>query len=206
MDADDAIFYIADPMCSWCWGFSGGAERVEVLCADRPLPFRLVMGGLRNGSADPWTPELRRYLRDTWNRVAGRTGAHFNHALLDLPAFAYDTEPACRAVLTASALLQDAPARQRRILAFFHRVQGAFYLKGADPKALATYEGICDALGLDWASFRKTFASDAMRDATQTEFATARSLAPGALPSLVYRKQRRGTEIARGYADFDKVK
>ena len=48
------LIYIADPMCSWCYGF---AKTVDELLADpgdaAPLQLALVMGGLRPFTTEP---------------------------------------------------------------------------------------------------------------------------------------------------------
>ena len=53
--ADKRLVYFADPMCSWCYGFSpvigAIAERFE-----GRMPLDLVMGGLRAGNTSPMRP------------------------------------------------------------------------------------------------------------------------------------------------------
>ena len=39
------LIYFADPMCSWCWGFSPAMEAVTAKYGDQ-LPVRLILGGL----------------------------------------------------------------------------------------------------------------------------------------------------------------
>ena len=43
------LLYVADPMCSWCYGFSPVIGAVAGHFGDR-LPVRLLMGGLRAGN------------------------------------------------------------------------------------------------------------------------------------------------------------
>ena len=46
--AGKRILYIADPMCSWCWGFAPVIAAIgETFGGDAPL--KLVVGGLRPG-------------------------------------------------------------------------------------------------------------------------------------------------------------
>ena len=40
------LVYFADPMCSWCWGFSPVIEAISEQFGTS-LPIRLIMGGLR---------------------------------------------------------------------------------------------------------------------------------------------------------------
>ena len=43
------FLYIADPMCSWCYGFAPVIEALAARFAGR-LPVRVMMGGLRAGN------------------------------------------------------------------------------------------------------------------------------------------------------------
>jgi len=43
------LLYVADPMCSWCWGFAPVIADICAAFGDR-LPVRPVMGGLRPGT------------------------------------------------------------------------------------------------------------------------------------------------------------
>ena len=43
------LWYIADPMCSWCWGFAPTIKEIRLNYSEK-LKIKLVMGGLRSGS------------------------------------------------------------------------------------------------------------------------------------------------------------
>jgi putative protein-disulfide isomerase len=48
------LWYFADPMCSWCWGFSPVIETLRDAYRDR-MKIALVLGGLRPGETAPLT-------------------------------------------------------------------------------------------------------------------------------------------------------
>jgi putative protein-disulfide isomerase len=48
------LLYIADPLCSWCYGFAPVINELRERFEGR-LPVRLLMGGLRAGNALPGT-------------------------------------------------------------------------------------------------------------------------------------------------------
>ena len=50
-------------------------------------------------------PQDKDYIREAWTRVGAATGQPFDFSFLDREGFVYDTEPACRAVVTARRLL-----------------------------------------------------------------------------------------------------
>ena len=61
--------YFADPMCSWCYGFSPVITELVQRFEGR-LGLRVVTGGLRAGHAAPMRAEDKAYIRDAWTRVA----------------------------------------------------------------------------------------------------------------------------------------
>ena len=96
---DKELVYFADPMCSWCYGFAPVVAAVEQQFRGR-LPLRLVMGGLRAGQTRPMRDADKEYIRDAWTRVNAASGQPFDFAFFEREGFVYDTEPACRAVVT----------------------------------------------------------------------------------------------------------
>jgi putative protein-disulfide isomerase len=102
------LIYVADPMCSWCYGF---AKPMEALLAEpgvaRPLRLALVMGGLRPYTTEPLPAHQAEEIFEHWRHVHEATGQPFApapHTALHREGFVYDTEPASRAT---SALKSD---------------------------------------------------------------------------------------------------
>jgi len=118
------LLYIADPLCSWCYGF--GPELDKLLAAHPEATLELTMGGLRPFNTEPMSDAFRDMLRGHWKHVAEASGLAFSEAIFDTPGFVYDTEPPCRAVVTGRTL--DAP----RSLALMKVIQLAFYREGQD--------------------------------------------------------------------------
>ena len=52
------LWYFADPMCSWCWGFSPVIARVKEEYGDR-IRLSLNLGGLRPGASPPMAETQR---------------------------------------------------------------------------------------------------------------------------------------------------
>ena len=89
------LIYFADPMCSWCYGFSPVISQIRQTFG-RALPIQLVMGGLRPGNDKPTTEQAKTELKIHWEHVHEATGLPFDEAVLDRPGFLYDTDPAAR--------------------------------------------------------------------------------------------------------------
>ena len=50
-------------------------------------------------------PQDKDYIRNAWTQVNGATGQPFDFAFLERDGFVYDTEPACRAVVTVRRMM-----------------------------------------------------------------------------------------------------
>ena len=102
-----AVRYIGDPMCSWCWGISPALKEVATYCQKHGLDFSVHVGGLRPGGGDAWNSSFKAFLRHEWENIHRVTGQPFGFTILDEAEFNYDTEPACRAVVTMSQLQES---------------------------------------------------------------------------------------------------
>ena len=90
------LWYFADPMCSWCWGFSPVISVIKDVYADR-LKVALLLGGLRPGTTEPMTAALREEILHHWQAVQRRTGQPFLFENAMPAGCVYDTEPPSRA-------------------------------------------------------------------------------------------------------------
>src|SRR3954471_8858812 len=105
MDGPHLICF-SDPMCSWCYGFSPVIEAVRRAYGDA-LPIRVVMGGLRPGTATPMTEQAGPRLPGPGTPVHEAAGVTFDPSLVQRGDFIYDTDPAARAVVVVRREGQD---------------------------------------------------------------------------------------------------
>ena len=184
------LYYISDPLCSWCYGFS--SEISQVTQALEQLPFKLVMGGLRPHGQERISA-MKDFLTEHWQHVHQRSGLPFNHTILEHPTFIYDTEPPCRAVVTARNL------QEGMALDFLHRVQIAFYQENKDTGEFATYREIAADLYLDVAAFDHLFHSPEAKIETAQDFEWSHQLGIRGFPSVILKTEEGLHLIARGY-------
>ena len=189
------LIYIADPMCSWCYGF--GPELAKLLARHPDAAVDVVMGGLRPFNEKPTTQEFREMLRGHWHHVATASGLPFSEAALERPGFLYDTEPACRAVVTARDI---DPART---LAYLKAVQAAFYRDGRDVTRGDELADIAGECGFERDTFRMQLDSESMRARTREDFARTQSLGVGGFPTLGVLHGNQVYLVTSGYVTDD---
>lgn len=189
------LLYIADPMCSWCYGF--GPELGKLLARHPDAEVELVMGGLRPFNTQAATPEFREMLRGHWRHVATASGLPFSEAALATPGFVYDTEPACRAVVAARSM--DAA----KALAYLKAVQAAFYRDGRDVTRGEDLADIAGECGFERDTFRMLLDSPRMREETRADFARTQSLGVSGFPTLGVVHADRIYLVTSGYVTDD---
>ena len=189
--------YFADPMCSWCYGFApviaALAERFE-----GRLGLQLVMGGLRAGHAAPMRPEDKAYVHEAWTKVGAASGQAFNFDFFDRDGFVYDTEPACRAVVTARRLLP------KLALPFMARVSRAFYAENRDMTSADEIAFVAEEAGFDRPAFEESYLAADTRNETFRDFLTAQELGIRGFPTLIAGNPEKGYAlVTNGFRPLD---
>ena len=192
------LFYVADPMCSWCWGFRPVLEKATALLPAH-VPLRYVMGGLAPDTDEPMPEGKRDYVQGQWRAVEEQTGAEFNWDFWTRCRPRRATYPACRAVLAAAAMDPKAGP------AMFHRIQRAFYTEARNPSDADTLIALAAELSLDATEFAELLAASATEEKLQADFALRRNLGANRFPGLILECGSVRTRITDGYSDAEKV-
>ena len=172
------LVYFADPMCSWCWGFSPVIEAIDRQFGEL-LPVHLVLGGLRPGNRTPMGVHERDEIRSHWEHVHEASGQPFDFSFFESADFVYDTEPASRAAVVM---------RRRSMtdgLAGLRRLQRAFYAENRDVTDPQVLCALAEELDFDVARFRADFeAEDTIRE-TRSDFETAQRIGVRGFPTMI---------------------
>lgn len=173
----NTLYYVHDPMCSWCWAFRPVLQTLQ-----QRLPGRLgmvkLLGGLAPDTDQPMEPAMREYLQQTWRRIATQVpGTRFNHAFWQRNVPRRATYPACRAVLAAREQQADE--------AMLEAIQHAYYLQARNPSEEAVLIALATEIGLDAQRFARALESAHIQQQLQHEIAQARALGVDSYPALV---------------------
>ena len=193
----DKLYYFADPMCSWCYGF--GPVLSQFVASHANLPLSIVMGGLRPYTKEPVADKQKSDIRGHWRHVEEASGLPFNDALLMKPEFIYDTEPACRAIVTARE------TAHANVPGYLQAVQAAFYRDARDVTDANVLADIAGEQGMERASFLAALNFAEMRDAVRGDFALTQSVGIRGFPALCAARGKELHSITSGYAPIDVV-
>ncbi|HLT04402.1 MAG TPA: DsbA family protein [Pseudomonas sp.] len=192
------LVYVMDPMCSWCWGFAPVVEALADQARQAGVALHLVAGGLRRES-QVMDERGRARIHCHWQAVHEATGQPFDLERGLPDNLVYDTEPACRALVTARALAEDGVPR------LLERIQRAFYVERRDvtrPKLLAR---LAEETGLDRRAFAEGFDSEAQRQATAADFAWAQNLGIAGFPTLLAERDGQYALLTNGYQPLNRL-
>ena len=185
------LLYVVDPMCSWCWGFTG--VRAEVSEEFPDLEWQLVMGGLAPDSDEPMDEETRAYVQDAWRAVAQRTGAEFNHDFWTECAPRRSTYPSCRAVIVAGE-----SGKSEEMLA---AIQRAYYQEARNPSDTETLTALAADIGLDPAAFETALHSPDTQTRLEGDFALRSAIGAYSFPSVGLLDGEEAQLVATGWCD-----
>ncbi|MBT7670960.1 MAG: DsbA family protein [Proteobacteria bacterium] len=195
------IYYVVDPMCSWCWGF---APVWREFVSEIPESVAVVdlMGGLAPDNEAPMDSAMRQYVQDAWGAVKARTGAEFNFEFWNKCEPKRSTYPACRAVIAAGE--QASGARSL----MYDAIQRAYFLEARNPSDAEALECVAGEIGLDRKQFTEDLGSDHINRIFQLELESVAKLGVSGFPTIVVKRESPGEParydlLTAGFSDID---
>ena len=194
-DSEMKLYYVHDPMCSWCWAFRPVLLK---LTAGLPtdLTFIRLLGGLAPDSNDPMPDKTRDYVIDNWRRIQEQVPeTSFNYQFWKVCQPRRSTYPACRAVIAAKK--QGSKYDE----AMTYAIQKAYYLQARNPSDNETLIELASEIGLHRNQFCQDLLSKEVNEQLMQEIKTARKLKLNSFPSLLLLKNEQSIRIQHNYLD-----
>jgi len=195
------LYYIHDPMCSWCYAFRESWQKIIEHFAGQ-LEFVRLLGGLAPDSDEPMDEATRNMVQNSWRRIAQSVASiQFNFDFWEQSRPRRSTYPACRAVIAARTLAGD-----EYELKMTHAIQNGYYRQAQNPSDNSMLIDLASELGLDRGAFTTALEADETEQQLQQEMAQARSMSIDSYPSLVLQiNAQTRWPIAINYQDVDEV-
>ena len=173
------LYYVHDPMCSWCWAFNNVWAAVQAKMPNN-IEVRYVLGGLAPDSNKPMSVELQQRISSGWHKIQQRVpGTQFNHDFWTICKPRRSTYPSSRAIIAAKQL--DSSSEKRMLLA----IQQAYYLEAKNPSDDEVLIKCAESIGLDRSVFIEVLNSPSTHQQLLAEIKFARSMGANSFPSLV---------------------
>lgn len=193
------LYYVHDPMCSWCWAF-----RPVLLEVTAQLPteveFIRLLGGLAPDCDDPMPDKTRDYVIDNWRRIQEQVpDTSFNYDFWKVCKPRRSTYPACRAVIAARKQGNKFDEEMT------YAIQKAYYLNARNPSDNETLIELAEEIGLNQSRFSEDLLSQHVDELLIQEIKTARELKLNSFPSLLLLKNDQAIRIQHDYLDANIV-
>lgn len=189
------LYYIHDPMCSWCWGFQKTWIALQQ-SLPKAIQIRYVLGGLAADSDEPMSDEMRHYIQSQWRKIQQRIpGVEFNQDFWHLCQPRRSTYPACRAVIAAK---HQNPALE---VPMIQAIQQAYYLQAKNPSEDTTLVDLAKTLNLNIEQFSQDLNASQTQQQLEDDRQLAIDLGVNSFPSLVFEREQGRKIIAIDYND-----
>ena len=196
------LYYIHDPMCSWCWGYR------PVWCAfQQALPesvtVQYVAGGLASDTDRPMPIEQQQAIQRHWRNIQQKLGTEFNFDFWKNNTPHRSTYIACRASIAAH---QQGFEKQ-----LIDAIQQAYYLRAMNPSNSSVLIQLVEKFNqqnntheneIDIAQFKTDFISIDTQNELNRQMLLARELTHQGFPSLVFEHKGQRSSITLNYQDY----
>ena len=189
------LYYVHDPMCSWCWAFR---LSLNTLIEELPKEINIIrlLGGLAPDSDLPMPENTREYVLQNWRAIEKQVPeTKFNYDFWEKCKPRRSTYPACRAVIAAR--------KQKDVFdtAMTLAIQEAYYLEARNPSDYETLINLAEDIGADKNKFSKDVRSTETDKILEEEIQQSKSLDLKSLPSLLFIDGERKIRIEPDYLD-----
>ena len=199
MQSNPTLYYIHDPMCSWCYAFRHVWTEIQQQL-DTSVSVQYILGGLAPDSDQPMQPKTRAYIQNQWRKIIQTVpDTLFNFAFWEQCQPVRSTYPACRAVLLARQQGKEYE------IAMIHAIQDAYYQQARNPSDRTTLCTLAQRIGLDFDVFTSALDDDTTQQALLADIRFARSIGGNSFPSLFLQQNDKIQSIPHHYTDAANV-
>jgi len=174
-----ALYYIHDPMCSWCWAFRPVWDEVQKQLP-KSIEVKYLLGGLAPDSDALMSAETQNMIRRHWQTIQKRVpGTEFNFKFWTDCMPRRSTYPACRAVIAAK--LQNPQMEDSMIKS----IQHAYYLQARNPSDDDVLIELAAGLDLDSERFQNDLNGSEIMTILMRDMQQSRRIGAQGFPSLI---------------------
>ncbi len=170
------LYYIHDPMCSWCYGFAPTWKRIQENLPST-IKVEYLVGGLAPDSDQPMREGTQAMVKGAWQKIHDMLGTEFNFDFWTKNTPRRSTYPACRAVLAAR--------KQNFEKEMIWAIQQGYYLRALNPSDDDILIQLATELEIDINQFSSDLNSKETEQEFQNQISLSRRLTKRGFPSLV---------------------
>ncbi len=193
------LYYIHDPMCSWCYAFNTTLRTLEDELPDS-ISLTKIVGGLAADSTEPMSDSLSQTIQKTWQLIEKTVPQiQFNYDFWIKNQAIRSTYPSCRAVLAAK---RQSPAYEDKMI---QQIQWAYYKNAENPSLDITLINCAQKIGLEIDLFKKDYNSQSIDCELHKEIQFSKNLGVSSYPSLCLETKKQLLPIQIDYNNAAKI-
>ena len=193
------LYYVHDPMCSWCWGFREQWHKLQIALTDK-VNIEYVLGGLAPDTNQLMPMGMQKTIKETWQKIQQEIpGVNFNFDFWKLNQPRRSTYPACRAIIAARK--QQPESALKMLLA----IQQAYYLQAKNPSDIDVLISLAEKIGLNAVLFASEINAASCQDVLLKEIYFCREIHVHSFPSLVFEKDGVQRLLEIDYNNFQNI-
>lgn len=186
------LYYVYDPMCSWCWGYKPTWQKIES-ALEGSVDVQYLVGGLAPDSEQPMPLAMQQQIASYWKRIEDYLGTEFNYDFWSKNTPRRSTYPSCRAALAAR--------KQDKEKQMIEGIQRAYYLEAKNPSDHEVLFDVARQIGLTMKRFEEDYYSARLDSEFQEEMEFARQIGGNSFPSLLLETTNGIVELPINYQD-----
>ena len=193
---EERLYYIFDPLCGWCFGFSDEMDQVAERYGHQ-MEIRVLSGGMVTGDRVGPIGQTSAYIKEAYKTVEEATGVEFGQAFLD--HLFNDGSHIFSSLEPSIALVVVKELAPEHTLDFAADLHRAIYVDGLPSTRFESYAAYAEKYGLDRNEFLRMCRDPEMKRKAEVEFTLAANLGATGFPTLVYYNGRDLQVVSRGY-------
>ena len=193
------LYYIHDPMCSWCWAFRPTWEKIAASLGPH-IKIKYVLGGLAPDTDQPMPEAMQFKIRSIWQTIQSHVpGTEFNFDFWKKANPRRSTYPACRAVIAAGFQGNEYE------YAMISAIQKAYYTSAKNPSDVSVLTELAAVLGLDVEQFTRDLNASQTQDKLREQISFGQQIGARGFPSLILKHGGGYRRVDFDYVDPDVV-
>lgn len=176
------LYYVYDPMCSWCFAFEETFQEIKKNLSD-DFEIIYIPGGLAPHSNEPMPKDMQEKIASIWFQIEEMVGTKFNHDFWKKCIARRSTYLACQATIAARLQNQEE--------AMIKGIQKAYYQKALNPSDADTLIQIAKDIGLNIEKFSHDLTSPQVIELFEQDLTKRKKLRVNSFPTLLlqYKKE-----------------
>ncbi len=196
------IYYVFDPLCGWCYGFTPVMIEFKEKNAEK-YHFKIISGGMVTGARVHPITHMAEYISNAHERVERLTGVKFGEKFLKETL--YDSSVIMDSELPARALILFAELQPQKAFEFAHDVQRALYYEGKNLSDKKVYGPIAAKYGVDPKYFIEKLKEEKYRREAYDQFQLSGNMDVSGYPSIVVESGNTTKKITSGFVTYKEL-